>query len=164
MNDAGNERENNIAAEFPGLYCESCGGKDFSHILANMLHRYSKENLPATWRYSLVKCTDCGMAFIAPRPKWSLLESFYPKDYGCYVTNILDPEKEAQSLKYRIARFRFANYRRRNTLGSCQVALAFMVEVLTGRTLSYTWASHSNLSEMHALWMWGLDRVTGCLV
>jgi len=117
--------------------CEACGGSDFRVIIGNLVHKYSHDNLPATWKYSLIRCNYCGMVFVTPQPSSMILETFYREDYCCY-TDALDPAQESQSLKYRIARGRFATHRKKSVTANLEMILGVLVEILTGRSVSYT--------------------------
>jgi len=57
--------------------CELCGGTDFSTILTarDRLHGIEGE-------FYVVKCQDCGLVFVNPRPDQEEIKRFYPSEYG----------------------------------------------------------------------------------
>jgi SAM-dependent methyltransferase len=140
--EMGQAHVNSINQPYPehetNLRCEVCGGTICTSILSNLEFIYMENNSPATWTYSLVRCSSCGLVFITPKPFISLLPSFYEKSYGNYDCSNFDPIEETGGYKYRIAKWRFANYKGISVLGTIQVAFAYMVQFLTGRTISYT--------------------------
>ena len=126
--------------------CESCGSTAFKTVLDNQVHDYQDQGKPATWHYELHQCANCGMGFINPKPSFELLQTFYNADYGCYVAN-MDLAKEANSVKYKLAKLRYAS-----TFGcglNNRIATAFGVvaEWLTGKVVSYTLGLPLNLPK-----------------
>jgi len=57
--------------------CELCGGTDFSTLLTakDRLHGIEGE-------FHVVKCEDCGLVFVNPRPDQEEIKRFYPSEYG----------------------------------------------------------------------------------
>jgi SAM-dependent methyltransferase len=58
-------------------HCEICGGTDFSPLMKarDRLHGVEGE-------FQLVKCRNCGLVFINPRPDQEEIKRFYPSEYG----------------------------------------------------------------------------------
>jgi len=58
-------------------HCEVCGGTDFSSLMKarDRLHGIEGE-------FQLVKCRNCGLVFINPRPDQEEIKRFYPSEYG----------------------------------------------------------------------------------
>jgi ubiquinone/menaquinone biosynthesis C-methylase UbiE len=124
----------------PANQCEACGGVDFRVIIANMAHEYSHEQLRKIWKYSVMQCNVCRMVFVAPKPSLQVLGTFYKDDYAMYNIDTVDPEREAQSLKYNIAKWRFAKHQKakEDVLAIISTIIGVIAEVITGRTVSYT--------------------------
>ena len=126
--------------------CESCGSTAFKTILDHQVHDYQDHGKPATWYYALRQCTSCGMGFISPKPTFELLQTFYSADYGCYETT-MNLEKEANSVKYKFAKLRYASISRRSLSNSIASAVGMMAECLTGKVVSYTLGLPLNLPK-----------------
>jgi ubiquinone/menaquinone biosynthesis C-methylase UbiE len=126
--------------------CESCGGKAYKTVLHNQTHNYQVNGNPATWHYALLQCTNCGMGFISPKPTFELLQTFYSADYGCYVAT-MDLAKETKSLKYKIAKLRYATVFEHGLSNSIRTAFGVMAELLTGKVVSYALGLPLNLAK-----------------
>ena len=126
------------------LPCESCGAIGYKNVLDNQIHDYQLNGKAATWHYSLRQCTNCGMGFISPKPSFEILQTFYSSNYGSYTaaTNL---EKEATSLKYKLAKFRYASTFGSSINNRAATALGMMSEWLTGKVVSYTLGIPLNL-------------------
>lgn len=119
--------------------CESCGSSIVKVILSDQSHRYvSQTGDKCTWTYSLLKCGNCGLGFISPKPSWTILQTFYPVDYGPYASGTALPINESGSIKYKIARWRFATYLSPDAKGRTATAVGRLAELVTGRTVSYS--------------------------
>jgi hypothetical protein len=90
------------------------------------------------WEYAVVECLGCRLAWVSPTPATSVMNSFYPPDYGCYGL----PTDESASLKWRLARYRFASPKAGVTPFTLapvmKRAIGRMAELLTGKTITYT--------------------------
>ncbi len=128
------------------LPCESCGTTDFKNVLDNQVHDYQLHGKPATWHYSLRQCTSCGMGFISPKPSFEILQTFYNTDYGCY-TDTIDLGKEANSLKYKLAKLRYASTFGSSLKNRISTALGMMSEWISGKVVSYTLGIPLNLPK-----------------
>jgi SAM-dependent methyltransferase len=78
------------------------------------------------------------MVFITPKPSFEILETFYFGNYSMYKAGSINPEREAHSLKYKIARLRYASFRLKSVNPILQEMLAILIELLTGKTVSYS--------------------------
>jgi 2-polyprenyl-3-methyl-5-hydroxy-6-metoxy-1,4-benzoquinol methylase len=120
------------------LCCDACGSQRINVILNDLSHNYENDGIPTMWRYKLLECQDCGLGFINPMPRWSLLQTFYDEHYGNYDITTTSPEAEAKSLKYQIARARFAGISPTRLRITTKATLGMIAEWITGRTVSHT--------------------------
>ena len=123
--------------------CEACGVSNTEILLQNQVHHYIEDNTEETWIYNLVKCKNCGLVFIDPKPTWNILQTFYDTSYGCYHASINLPENEAASLKYRLASWRDPI----NSSINIKKMMAIGSEWLSGKTISYSLAVPLNLNK-----------------
>ncbi len=61
--------------------CNYCRGDDFDVLLTDGRDR--RHNLPGEFR--LVKCRECSLVYLNPRPTAEALVAYYPEDYAPYV-------------------------------------------------------------------------------
>lgn len=67
--------------------CDVCGSTSFHEIAAG----YDYELLTCTNRWTYVKCDECGMVWLNPRPDVSALGTIYPPTYYAYNYDQLSP-------------------------------------------------------------------------
>jgi SAM-dependent methyltransferase len=67
--------------------CDVCGSTAFHEIAAG----YDYELLTCTNRWHYVKCDDCGMVWLNPRPAVDALATIYPPTYYAYNYDQLSP-------------------------------------------------------------------------
>ncbi|HZT97134.1 MAG TPA: class I SAM-dependent methyltransferase [Chloroflexota bacterium] len=118
--------------------CDACGSRSVRPLLVNRLHSYQLDGQAAEWRYNLLACEDCGLAFVDPEPGWELIQTFYGDDYGPYDAQLGPPEKEAYSFKYRIARKRYRPAGKSGPGAVLDRATAEAVELGTGKRVSFS--------------------------
>jgi len=114
--------------------CEACGRQVLTIILDNLSHEYDLNGRHTVWAYRLMECAKCGLGFVDPKPEWEVIETFYDESYGCY----LPAEGEAKSLKYWIAKQRYAFDGSKKPVAFMSTALGMACELLTGKTVSFT--------------------------
>ena len=115
-------------------------------VIINQVHNYKNiHGNSATWRYTLRQCTTCGLGFISPKPTFEVLQTFYDLDYGCYAVT-MNLGREANSLKYKLAKLRYASIFRSNLRNGTAATLGSVAEWLTGKVLSYTIGLPLNLA------------------
>jgi SAM-dependent methyltransferase len=70
-----------VAAELETISrCDLCGGKAFTQ------RRNWKDPIsPVLQRWTLVRCNDCSLHFINPRPTRATIGSYYPTDYSAHT-------------------------------------------------------------------------------
>ena len=128
------------------LPCESCGAIGYKNVLDNQTHDYQLHAKAATWHYSLRQCTNCYMGFISPKPSFEILQTFYNSNYGSY-TDTKDLEKEANSLKYKLAKLRYASTFGSSLNNRVATVLGMMSEWISGKVVSYTLGIPLNLPK-----------------
>ncbi len=114
--------------------CEACGGRELTVILDDRSHEYDMDGHRSVWRYRLIECTNCGLGFVDPKPEWQVLQTLYDESYGPYVP----AEGEAKSVKYWIAKQRYAFTGSGSLAAAVSAGLGMVCEWLTGRTASFT--------------------------
>lgn len=114
-----------------------------------MRHEFEQDGERKLWRYQLLECTDCGLGMLDPEPTLELLQTFYAADYGHHQAVQVDPARVARSLKYRVARARFAP----GAPLARSTARAF--ELLSGKTVSYSLAVPLALPKTAAIFELG---------
>lgn len=114
--------------------CEACGSRELTVIFDDRLHEYELNGHRSVWRYRLVECAKCGLAFVDPKPEWGVLETFYDESYGIYVP----AESEEKSIKYWIAKQRYAFLISPGLATAVSTGVGIVCEWLTGKTVSFT--------------------------
>ena len=114
--------------------CQACGGREIVAWLDGFLHHYHANGLDKTWKYCFNECKTCGLGFIAPMPDWSLLQTFYQRDYHCYG----EDNHVEHPLKYRIARYRFAGSSSKTPAALAKRGFGIATEWLSGKTITYS--------------------------
>ena len=69
------------ARDRESVRCNFCRADDFEILLSDGKDR--RHHLPGEFR--LVKCRECGLVYLNPRPTASALGAYYPPDYAPYV-------------------------------------------------------------------------------
>ncbi len=119
--------------------CESCGNMIFETMLSDQSHKYVDENgKESTWSYALLQCKNCGLGFISPKPSWAILQTFYTSSYGPYSSEKALPENESRSLKYKMAKWRFASCSVPSVKRLTETTIGLFAELITGKTVSYS--------------------------
>jgi len=120
------------------VICAACQGERQRVLLNDMRHHYTKDGATQIWNYRLLECRDCGMGFVDPKPDWETLLTFYNDNYGSYDIAHVDPQREAYSLKYRIARLRYAAVDSQRLSSQLKTTAGVVAEYLTGKTVPYS--------------------------
>jgi len=123
--------------------CEACGSRELTVILGGRSHEYMLDGHRLVWPYRLVECAKCGLGFVDPKPEWQVLKTFYDESYGPYAP----AEGEAKSIKYWVARQRYAFIGFRGMLAVVSAGLGMVCEWLTGKTVSFTLGVPLQLSK-----------------
>lgn len=61
--------------------CNNCGSKNSTLVTEGTEHEYKNTTSDV---FRVVKCTDCGLVYLNPRPDVSELSTIYPSDYYAY--------------------------------------------------------------------------------
>lgn len=69
------------ASDRESVRCNFCSADNFDILLSNGRDR--RHHLPGQFR--LVKCRECGLVYLNPRPTAAALGAYYPPDYAPYV-------------------------------------------------------------------------------
>lgn len=120
--------------------CEACGQAKSQILLKDQKHVYKQGGSERIWVYDLLRCDVCGLVYVDPKPNWDLLQTFYDSDYGSYDSNVALPDAEANSLKYRLAAWRYPSLSSSRLSTRIRKFLAIGSEWLSGKTISYTLA------------------------
>jgi 2-polyprenyl-3-methyl-5-hydroxy-6-metoxy-1,4-benzoquinol methylase len=118
--------------------CEICKSKNVVVLLDNLSFSSVVDNEPAEWNYQLLKCRNCGLGFVDPKPSWKRLSSFYDESYGSYTNIDIDSFAGRNSIRYRMLKYRYAQYASSGLGAMLQNALGAAVEWATGRTVAYS--------------------------
>lgn len=101
-----------------------------SRLLLTREAPYSRDGRTERLPFEYRLCTRCQMGFVHPVPPEDVLACFYTGDYAYFQDPGDQPQREAESWKYRIARLRYGSLP-----GSL---LARAVELLTRKTVTFT--------------------------
>jgi SAM-dependent methyltransferase len=117
--------------------CEVCNSEDVAVSLDNLSFSPKAEDNEQEWEYRLLRCHQCGLVYVDPKPSWQLLCSFYGS-YGIYTSAGRDLFGGKGYLKYIAAKYRYATYARNGLLEVAKVGLGVAVEWITGRTVPFS--------------------------
>jgi SAM-dependent methyltransferase len=120
------------------IYCDACKSEKFDILIKEMIWEYKAYGKLEEYKYKLVRCKNCEMAFVNPSPSWDQIQTFYPESYSPYQLNMQMVHEEAHSAKYKLARARYAELLQSSTKNKLLSSLVRVVEFLSGRTISYT--------------------------
>ncbi|MCC7530869.1 MAG: class I SAM-dependent methyltransferase [Candidatus Melainabacteria bacterium] len=82
--------------------CNNCGSRASSLVTEGVEHEYKNTTSDI---FRVVKCHDCGLVYLNPRPDISELSTIYPSEYYAYHLAEKNVEKEnTNSLLYRARR------------------------------------------------------------
>jgi 2-polyprenyl-3-methyl-5-hydroxy-6-metoxy-1,4-benzoquinol methylase len=85
-----------VPAGYEQITCPLCGGRRSDVVLRGSDHvLYEKVEL------TIVRCTDCHLAYLNPRPQLARLGEYYPKDYHAHRTQIGDVVGDNSSVRIR---------------------------------------------------------------
>lgn len=120
-----------VAMQLP---CPFCGQSNWEQVLTGLEHHYKDEGGDRVWRYDLIRCRGCGMARMDPLPALGILQTFYPRSYGCYAQSA-QAKSEASSWKYRLAGWR--GRQGWAPLAAAKRSAAVLAEIVTGRRFTF---------------------------
>jgi len=125
--------------------CDICNGDDIAILLDNLSFSRELEDEGKEWRYRLLRCRNCGLGFVDPKPSWERLCSFYEGGYAGYAVtggNVVGGKGLIKCgrglIKYWLARCRYATYRKSGVRELVQTACGLIAEWITGRTVPFT--------------------------
>ena len=75
-------------SSFETVDCELCHSSTYEEVCTTRDYRHQ---IPGT--FHIVRCADCGLTFLNPRPTQESIGSFYPDDYSPYAEAELTPER-----------------------------------------------------------------------
>ena len=93
MTDVANAGE---VADRECVACALCGSRDHRPVLTG---RDVRRRVPGD--YSLVRCNDCGLVFVNPRPTRAAIERYYPPNYAPHAPGA---PSRAEAIYYRLFR------------------------------------------------------------
>lgn len=95
--------------------CNSCGSASAELVTTGREHEYDNTTDD---EFRVVRCLDCGLCYLNPRPAASELSTIYPENYYSYGQQKLREEANPNSLLHRI---RYAGFRKKiaHALGLC---------------------------------------------
>jgi len=83
--------------------CNNCGSSDAAFVTNGVEHEYDNTTQD---EFTVVKCKQCGLHYLNPRPDVSELSTIYPSEYYAYHLQTKNVESENQdSLLYRARKF-----------------------------------------------------------
>ncbi len=109
--------------------CRICCSADVRSMITGCVHRFGSYN-QCEWRFELMNCLHCGVAFVSPSPSPAILQTFYTKDYGSYL-----PLPDGLRRRFRLkATISFWKYQRsRRLIDHAKRIIADACEMATGR-------------------------------
>jgi 2-polyprenyl-3-methyl-5-hydroxy-6-metoxy-1,4-benzoquinol methylase len=128
--------------------CDACGNRNFVVLIDNLSHYYQDDGVQKIWRYRLLECQECGLGFVDPEPTTQMLTTFYDQTYACYRPirdNIAT--REMRFGKYWIAKQRYAIVGSEGMRAIAATTLGMAIELVTGRTVSYSLGLPLQLSK-----------------
>lgn len=96
--------------------CYNCSSRSYEQVTQGVDHEYKNTTDDV---FNVVKCSQCGLFYLNPRPDLSELSTIYPPDY--YAYHLQKEAKKAEntsSLLYRARRHVYVN-RLEEALGQC---------------------------------------------
>ncbi|HSN88565.1 MAG TPA: methyltransferase domain-containing protein [Thermoanaerobaculia bacterium] len=115
----------------PAPFCTAPGcSLANSRVLLEREVSYSRDGRTERLAFDFRLCAKCQMGFVHPVPPEDVLACFYTGDYPYFQDPGDQPEREAKSSKYRVARLRYGN--RPGSL------LARLVELMAKKTVTFT--------------------------
>lgn len=127
--------------------CEACGCQRCNIIFDALLHECELNDIRTNWKYQLLECPECGLGFMDPTPPPEIIRTFYDSSYGPYCHARLNPNRESQSIKYWIAKQRYACFSAKNLWNLIQTAIGMSGEYLSGKTISFNLGIPLQLSK-----------------
>lgn len=92
----------------------------------------------AAFSYTLRICTRCYMGFVDPVPTEEVLAGLYAEDYTYYAPAGEHPEREARSLKYRLAALRYRALCAPGAANRVRAMVAALGERVAAKTVTFT--------------------------
>jgi 2-polyprenyl-3-methyl-5-hydroxy-6-metoxy-1,4-benzoquinol methylase len=86
--------------------CNNCGSTDYDLITSGREHEYDNTTDDV---FNVVKCKQCGLVYLNPRPDVSELSTIYPPNYYAYSIEESYDESQRENLYYKM---RYAMIRR----------------------------------------------------
>lgn len=123
--------------------CPICNSINVAPLIEDESYSY---NMPQNgtvdvreFKYSLVSCNDCGLAYIDPMPTFEVLTCFYV-NYSMYAEPIETKiGSVAHKVKYIIAKYRYSGiFEKKSILDYAKNIFGIVAEGLTGKTVSYS--------------------------
>lgn len=74
--------------EFETVNCARCGSAVYKEVCQARDYRHHISGL-----FRIVRCSDCGLVFLNPRPTPESIGNFYPDDYSPHTETELTPER-----------------------------------------------------------------------
>lgn len=75
-------------SSFETVDCELCHSSTYEEVCTTRDYRHQIPGI-----FHIVRCADCGLTFLNPRPTQESIGSFYPDDYSPYAETELTPER-----------------------------------------------------------------------
>ena len=82
----------NHFALFEDVACKACGSAAAPSVIGRV---YDHEYRSVDMEFSAVRCDQCGLVYLKPRPDASELARIYPKEYYSYHLGASSPDPDA---------------------------------------------------------------------
>jgi 2-polyprenyl-3-methyl-5-hydroxy-6-metoxy-1,4-benzoquinol methylase len=122
--------------------CHACGATDCrldeSRVLLRREISYRRHDGVERWLYDFRVCERCQMGFVYPVPSAEVMSCLYTNDYPYYAAAGEHPDQESNSLKYRIARWRYLSLISPTAANRARGMIAILAELLARKTITLT--------------------------
>jgi SAM-dependent methyltransferase len=119
-----------------------CTDRDCSlancRVLLEREAAYTRDGRRERLAFEFRRCERCRMGFVNPVPADDVLACFYTSDYAYYQAAGEQPEAEAGSWKYRIAKLRYLQRMAPGPVHRLASLLAALAERLTRKSVTFT--------------------------
>ena len=88
----------NFNVEYEDVACNFCGSTSYEIIYKNckdLLHKFPG-------KFNIVRCKNCGLVYLTPRPKKEFISLYYPENYISYQTCLLKEDYHKASFKEKL--------------------------------------------------------------
>ncbi len=79
--------------------CNNCGSSESEFVTDGVEHEYDNTTSDT---FTVVRCTQCGLAYLSPRPDISELSTIYPPNYYAYQIEETYDEKQRNNIYFKM--------------------------------------------------------------